>query len=280
MIIVKTKQELELLRRNLASNVGFVPTMGALHDGHLSLVAASKQQTGFTVASIFVNPTQFNDPKDYDNYPIDTVADLEKLKQAGCDLVFLPSREEIYRDIEEDPTYIHDFGHLERVYEGAYRPGHFRGVGQVVHLLFEAVRPTMAFFGEKDFQQLQVIKTLVKKLNLPIDIKGLPTIRETDGLAMSSRNRRLSSEERSESIMLFEALTFARENITHLSPDSIKHEVQKRFEHSSILRLEYFDIIDSEKFIPLTAISDTSLPHAIIAAYAGKVRLIDNLALH
>lgn len=280
MIIVKTKQELELLRRNLASNVGFVPTMGALHDGHLSLVAASKQQTAFTVTSIFVNPTQFNDPKDYDNYPIDTVADLEKLKQAGCDLVFLPSREEIYRDIEEDPTYIHDFGHLERVYEGAYRPGHFRGVGQVVHLLFEAVRPTMAFFGEKDFQQLQVIKTLVKKLNLPIDIKGLPTIRETDGLAMSSRNRRLSSEERSESIMLFEALTFARENITHLSPDSIKHEVQKRFEHSSILRLEYFDIIDSEKFIPLTAISDTSLPHAIIAAYAGKVRLIDNLALH
>lgn len=280
MIIVKTKQELELLRRNLASNVGFVPTMGALHDGHLSLVAASKQQTAFTVTSIFVNPTQFNDPKDYDNYPIDTVADLEKLKQAGCDLVFLPSREEIYRDIEEDPTYIHDFGHLERVYEGAYRPGHFRGVGQVVHLLFEAVRPTMAFFGEKDFQQLQVIKTLVKKLNLPIDIKGLPTIRETDGLAMSSRNRRLSSEERSESIMLFEALTFARENITHLSPDSIKYEVQKLFEHSSVLRLEYFDIIDSEKFIPLTAISDTSLPHAIIAAYAGKVRLIDNLALH
>jgi pantoate--beta-alanine ligase len=280
MIIVKTKQELQLLRSNLNTSLGFVPTMGALHDGHLSLIAASKEQTGFTVASIFVNPTQFNDPKDYDNYPIDTNADLEKLERAGCDLVFLPSRNEIYLGVEDDPMYLHDFGQLEQVLEGAYRPGHFRGVGQVVHLLFEAVKPNVAFFGEKDFQQLQVIKKLVSLLHLPIEIKGLPTIREEDGLAMSSRNRRLSFDERKASAMLYEALTFAKDNLKAQSPAAIKNEVQARFERSAIMKLEYFDIIDAEKFIPITSAVDTSLPHAVIAAYAGNVRLIDNLALY
>lgn len=278
MKIAKTKAELQRILQEQNQNIGFVPTMGALHNGHLSLVAASKERNLYTVASIFVNPTQFNDPKDYEKYPIDTVADLDKLSSTGCNLVFLPTRDEVYSD-QNDPKYLHDFEHLERAYEGAYRPGHFRGVGQVVHLLFEAVRPDVAFFGEKDFQQLQVIRALVKKMGADIEIVGLPTVREEDGLAMSSRNRRLNPAQREQSVMLYRALKMAKEQLAEESVSAIKARVEELFEQAPELRLEYFDIIDPERFESLDSLDECAHPHAVIAAYAGEVRLIDNMAL-
>lgn len=196
MKIAKNRQELSNCL-NSEAPIGFVPTMGALHDGHLSLVQESKSRGLFTVASIFVNPTQFNDPKDFEKYPIDTDADLKKLESVGCDIVFLPDPEDIY-STDEEKQYVHDFGDVETRFEGAFRPGHFKGVGQVVHILFDLVKPNVAFFGQKDFQQLQVIKQLVGQENLPIEIVGMPTVREDDGLAMSSRNRRLNKGQRSE----------------------------------------------------------------------------------
>eukprot|EP00933_Yihiella_yeosuensis_P045607 TRINITY_DN41001_c0_g1_i1.p1 TRINITY_DN41001_c0_g1~~TRINITY_DN41001_c0_g1_i1.p1 ORF type:complete len:280 (+),score=24.17 TRINITY_DN41001_c0_g1_i1:544-1383(+) len=278
MNIAKTKTELRRMLEETSQDVGFVPTMGALHDGHLSLVEASKQRGLYTVASIFVNPTQFNDPKDYEKYPVDTETDLDKLRSVGCDLVFLPSREEIY-DGQDDAHYLHAFGHLEDAFEGAYRPGHFRGVGQVVHLLFEAVQPQVAFFGEKDFQQLQVIRALVKKMKADIEIVGLPTVREADGLAMSSRNRRLNDEQRKQSVVLHRALLLAKENLGKQEIGQIKAEVESLFDASSELRLEYFDIIDPDRFEPISTSTSCEHPHAVVAAYAGEVRLIDNMAL-
>lgn len=258
--------------------VGFVPTMGALHDGHISLVRASKERGLFTVASIFVNPTQFNDPADFEKYPIDTETDLAKLRSAGCDLVFLPKRGEIYASDQDDSRYIHDFGALEQRLEGAFRPGHFRGVGQVVHILFDAVEPDVAFFGEKDFQQLQVIRKLVEILARPIEIVGIPTVREADGLAMSSRNRRLDPQQRESSTLLFESLEFARKAIQTMSLDKIREEVSTRFTRSETLDLEYFDIIDPATFLPRKD-KNEGVCHAVIAAYCGEVRLIDNMLL-
>jgi pantoate--beta-alanine ligase len=200
------------------------------------------------------------------------------LESVGCDLAFLPSREEIYGR-QHDPKYLHDFGHLEHAFEGAYRPGHFRGVGQVVHLLFEAVHPMVAFFGEKDFQQLQVIRALVKKMEANIEIVGLPTIREADGLAMSSRNRRLNEVQREQSVALYRSLVLAKERFGQQGVAQIKAEVDGLFEAASELRLEYFDIIDPERFEPVESKETCSHPHAVIAAYAGEVRLIDNMAL-
>lgn len=277
MKIAKNRQELSVCLHTQAQ-IGFVPTMGALHEGHLSLVQESKNHGLFTVASIFVNPTQFNDPRDFEKYPIDTEADLEKLTSADCDVVFMPHRDDIYaaRDHEK---YVHDFGDLETRYEGAFRPGHFRGVGQVVHILFELVKPQVAFFGQKDFQQLQVIKRLVDQEQLPIEIVGMPTIREADGLAMSSRNRRLNTEQRGASTLLYQALSFAKENIENQQFEAIRKHVAEMFKHSAKMELEYFDIIDPNRFVPAEKFEDSRHFHAIISAYAGDIRLIDNMQL-
>ena len=277
MKIAKNRQELSNCLNSEAA-IGFVPTMGALHEGHLSLVKESKDRGLTTVASIFVNPTQFNDPKDFEKYPIDAEADLEKLESVGCDVVFLPPREEIYL-AEENKNYIHDFGALETRFEGAFRPGHFKGVGQVVHILFELVKPNVAFFGQKDFQQLQVIKRLVEQEKLPIEIVGMPTIRETDGLAMSSRNRRLTASQRSAAVLLFEALNFAKTNVRIESFDAIRKHASSLFAHSPELELEYFDIIHPENFIPADKFNEEAQFHAVISAYAGEIRLIDNMQL-
>lgn len=277
MFIAKTKQEIDQFTPR-DRKVGFVPTMGALHEGHASLVTASKLDGHFTVASIFVNPTQFNDPKDFEKYPVDTERDLEAVEAAGCDLVFLPTRSEIYPSGTDLERYIHDFGALENRLEGAFRPGHFRGVGQVVHILFEAVRPDVAYFGEKDFQQLQVIKQLVKQLNSAIEIKGMPTVREPDGLAMSSRNRRLTPTQRTASTLLYQALSRAAQVLVEQGVDAAREQVKRSFEGNAHLRLEYFDIIDPVTFLPRKE-GDSGTHHAVIAAYAGDVRLIDNLRL-
>lgn len=252
--------------------------MGALHDGHISLIKASVNRGLYTVASIFVNPTQFNNPEDFAKYPIDTDADLDKLRLAGCDLVFLPTKEEMYPTETPNEKYLHDFGKLETTIEGAYRPGHFKGVGQVVHILFEAVNPDVAFFGEKDFQQVQVIRSLAKQIEHKVQIEAMPTVREADGLAMSSRNRRLNSEERSEALALYKALTFAAQNAAKLSAAEIKAEVDKIFSTSHIMKLEYFEIINPDDFEVIEG-KIQSPAHAVIAAYAGEIRLIDNMKL-
>jgi pantoate--beta-alanine ligase len=277
MYIARTITE---LKNHLAQakNIGFVPTMGALHDGHISLIQESVNRNLHTVASIFVNPTQFNNAADFEKYPIDTEADLKKLETAGCDLVFLPTTAELYPSEKADQKYIHDFGKLETTIEGAYRPGHFKGVGQIVHILFECVNPKTAFFGEKDFQQLQVIKHLVKLIGADIEIVGMPTIRESDGLAMSSRNRRLSDENRAASVLLYKALTFAKANIQKMKPSQIKAEVQAIFSQDQWMDLEYFEILNPSDFELVEEINPTNA-HAVIAAYAGDIRLIDNLKL-
>lgn len=276
MIIVKTGKQLK--NHTDGKQVGFVPTMGALHEGHLSLVAESRNRGLFTVVSIFVNPTQFNNPEDLAKYPRDTEADLHKLRAAGCDLVFLPEPEEIYPPGTDQKRYIHDFGHLEHVFEGHFRPGHFRGVGQVVHILFEIVRPELAFFGEKDFQQLQVIKRLVALMDAPIEIVGMPTVREHDGLAMSSRNRRLSPEARQAASVLYTALEFARKNIRVLPPDRIRAEAEHLFNRAGV-KLEYFEIIDEDSFCKAENTDSAKNLRGIVAAYAGGIRLIDNMRL-
>ena len=277
MKIAKNREELSNCL-NSETQIGFIPTMGALHDGHLSLVNESKVRGLTTVASIFVNPTQFNDPKDFEKYPINTEADLEKLKSVGCEVVFLPDRQEIYPEGSED-FYVHDFGDLETRFEGAFRPGHFKGVGQVVHTLFDLVKPSTAFFGQKDFQQLQVIKRLVQQENMQIEIVGMPTIRESDGLAMSSRNRRLNESQRLESTLLCRALTYSKKGLKEQPLDHIRQEVQKMFTDSAELKLEYFDIIYSDQFIPADRFREDKTYHAVISAYAGEIRLIDNMQL-
>lgn len=277
MYIAQTIKELKTYLAEV-KNIGFVPTMGALHDGHISLIRESVNRKLFTVASIFVNPTQFNNAADFEKYPIDTEADLKKLEVAGCDLVFLPSKSELYPSENANQKYIHDFGKLETTIEGAYRPGHFKGVGQIVHILFECVNPKMAFFGEKDFQQLQVIKHLVKIIGVDIEIVGMPTIRESDGLAMSSRNRRLNEDYRAASVLLYKALTFAKAKINRLKPSEIKTHVQHMFDEDQWMELEYFEILNPSDFELITNNKPTSA-HAVIAAYAGDIRLIDNLKL-
>jgi pantoate--beta-alanine ligase len=278
MEIARTKDELRLALADRGA-IGFVPTMGALHQGHLSLVRASVDNELFTVASIFVNPTQFNNPSDLEKYPVDTENDLQLLEKAGCHVVFLPSKEVIYPPNQDPERYIHSFGALEERFEGAFRPGHFRGVGQVVHILFELVQPKKAYFGEKDFQQLAVIRRLVREVGLPIEIVGMPTIRESDGLAMSSRNRRLTHQQREEASVLFQALQHARNGIDNLTIDEISASVAGMIADCESMRLEYFGIIDPETFEQITLWEEGRAAQAVIAAYAGEIRLIDNLRL-
>jgi len=277
MEIAYNKKELSALLKN-RENIGLVPTMGALHVGHVSLIEESVRRKLFTVASIFVNPTQFNNASDFEKYPIDTEADLEKLKKAGCDLVFLPKKEELYLKGKGQEKYIHDFGKLDSTIEGEYRPGHFVGVGQVVHILFECIKPSVAFFGQKDFQQLQVIKLLNQKINAGIDVVGMPTIRESDGLAMSSRNRRLNPEQREAASLIFKALSFAKAKHGDLTSGELKEAVTQLFDTERLLELEYFEIINPYDFEPINGrIQEPA--HAVIAAFAGEVRLIDNYHL-
>lgn len=277
---------MEIARTKIALNeflsdkqhIGFVPTMGALHEGHLSLIQESVKRKLFTVASIFVNPTQFNNAADFEKYPIDTEADLDKLKRAGCELVFLPSKEELYPNGKTHSKYLHDFGKLETTIEGAYRPGHFTGVGQVVHMFFDCVKPSTAFFGQKDFQQLQVIRLLNDKIGSGIEIVGMPTVRENDGLAMSSRNRRLNPEQRQASTLLYKALTEAKEMASLETAMHIKNHVKDLFQKNDLTELEYFEIINPNDFEPIEG-NLTHPSQAVIAAYVGEIRLIDNLEL-
>ncbi|HBX52147.1 MAG: pantoate--beta-alanine ligase [Bacteroidetes bacterium RIFOXYA12_FULL_35_11] len=255
--------------------IGFVPTMGALHEGHLSLVRKAKEECNIVVVSIFVNPIQFNKPEDLKNYPRTIDNDLLMLEKENCDLVFTPSEAEMYPKTE---TLSFDFGALDKVMEGAFRPGHFIGVAIVVKKLFEIIQQDKAYFGEKDFQQLQIIKELVRQLNIPVEIIGCPIIREKDGLAMSSRNALLDPKMRILAPEIYKSLQNAALMERSCTPQILKEIVINEI-NATGLRVEYFEISNPQTLLPISdwkAITDAI---GCIAVQAGKVRLIDNIKL-
>ena len=263
-------------QREMGKKIGFAPTMGALHQGHLSLYKAAKKENDEVISSIFVNPTQFNNPDDFQKYPKTLEKDIELLEKAGVDAVYVPNVEEMYPDGLNSKKY--DFDGLENEMEGKYRPGHFDGVGTIVEELFRQVQPHNAYFGEKDYQQLAIIKKMVEKTKLPVKIHGVPTLREEDGLAMSSRNVRLTETQRKEATIIYETLTKVKEWFKVISLEEIKQKVTDIFRNSNF-ELEYFVIADEEMLKEANAIDENKEYRAFIVAYAGDVRLIDNMHL-
>ena len=263
-------------QREMGKKIGFAPTMGALHQGHLSLYKAAKKENDEVISSIFVNPTQFNNPDDFQKYPKTLKKDIELLEKAGVDAVYVPNVEEMYPDGLNSKKY--DFDGLENEMEGKYRPGHFDGVGTIVEELFRQVQPHNAYFGEKDYQQLAIIKKMVEKTKLPVKIHGVPTLREEDGLAMSSRNVRLTETQRKEATIIYETLEKVKEWFKVISVEEIKLRVLEIFRNSNF-ELEYFVIADEETLKEANAIDEDKEYRAFIVAYADTVRLIDNMHL-
>lgn len=277
MQVLHTKNELiSLIDRfkKEGKSIGFVPTMGALHEGHLSLVKESKKNSDITVVSIFVNPTQFNDPEDLKRYPRTLDKDVELLEKTGCDIAFAPSVEEIY---PEPDTRKFDFGYLESVMEGAKRPGHFNGVGQVVSRLFDIVRPDKAFFGMKDFQQVAIIKQMVKQLNSPVRIIPCPIVREENGLARSSRNTLLDEEHRKNAPHIYATLKKAREMASSMGVSELKKWMTDEINRNPYLKTEYVEIVDDTTLKITEDWKEPGTKVACVAVYAGKIRLIDNI---
>ncbi|HLO58563.1 MAG TPA: pantoate--beta-alanine ligase [Bacteroidales bacterium] len=260
--------------RESGKTIGFVPTMGALHNGHISLVQRSKKENDITIASIFVNPTQFNDKDDLKRYPRMPEKDSAMLEAAGCDIVFIPDEKQVY---PEPDTRIFDFGGLEKVMEGKHRPGHFNGVAQVVTRLFDMVKPHRAYFGIKDFQQLVIIRYVVKTLHYPVEIVACPIIREPDGLAMSSRNMLLSADERKTALILSKSLFEARELKSNHDPVEIVSHVTDKINATPGIDLEYFEIVNGSTLLPVSAWEGEDNITGCIAARVGKIRLIDNI---
>jgi pantoate--beta-alanine ligase len=265
----------QLLQKN--QDLGFVPTMGALHQGHLDLVAKSKASMDLTLVSIFVNPTQFNRPEDFQNYPITLAADLAALEAAAVDFVFVPTVETLY---PQPCSLSFDFGDLEHVLEGAFRPGHFNGVGLVVSKLFHLLKPHRAFFGQKDLQQVAVIKRLVQDLSFDLEIEVVPTRRESDGLAMSSRNLRLQPEERQQALLLYTQLQQAKTSLLAGMPwEDVKTKIEQAFAEAKNCELEYAALVHPETFEIFDTFTPSGARSICIAAYVGPVRLIDNLPI-
>lgn len=271
--IKELKQDLARERQD-GKRIGFVPTMGALHAGHLSLVGRCRAENDVCVVSVFVNPTQFNDKHDLESYPRTLDKDCVLLEQAGCDYVFAPSVEEMY---PEPDTRTFDFGTVSEVMEGARRPGHFNGVAQIVSKLFYAVEPDNAYFGEKDFQQIAVIRAMVKQLHIPVQIHACPIVREADGLALSSRNTRLTPEQRQKAPLiartLKESATFAPEKSV---PEVIDYVV-RTINAEPDMQVEYYEIVDGQTLRAIRDWSETDDPVGCITVYCGAVRLIDNI---
>lgn len=271
------------LQNNLAklktgASLGFIPTMGALHKGHLSLINRAKLENDFIVVSIFINPTQFDNKQDLLKYPRTLKKDLALLESVDCDFVFAPSAQEIYNDNIGVSQF--DFDGLEFEMEGKHRSGHFNGVGTIVKKLFEIVKPTRAYFGEKDFQQLQIIKKLVQTNKIPVQIIGCEIYRENDGLAMSSRNTRLTKVQRNEATFIYKTLNETKEKFSNNSITEVIKWIENEFEKNAILELEYFEIANIKTLKSAKRKSSKSNYRAFIAAFAGDVRLIDNIALN
>ena len=262
--------------RAKGKSVGFVPTMGALHNGHISLINKAKHENDIVVASIFVNPTQFNNPDDLKKYPRTIEADKQLLEKNGSDVLFFPSVEEIYP--EKDNT-VFDLGGLDTLMEGKFRPGHFNGVAMVVKRLFQIVQPNNAYFGEKDFQQLAIIRYMVKSEKLPVNIIGCPTLRETSGLAMSSRNTRLTGEEKAEAAAIYKALAEARENSNKHLPAKVIDLFQNNISQNPVFKFEYFEIVDSETLLPVEEFNSKRKAVGCVALWIRDVRLIDNMLI-
>lgn len=255
---------------------GFVPTMGALHEGHLSLIRKAKSENDFVICSVFVNPTQFNNPEDLEKYPRTIEEDILLLQSAGCDAVFIPSVTEMYPDYPDETSLVTvPLAPLNTVMEGAFRPGHFEGVVNVVYRFFDLIRPQKAYFGLKDFQQVAIIKHMVNYLELPVEIIACPTERELSGLAKSSRNQRLSDEQRVEATYLYKALQLGKKLSSDHLPDDVKEKMREYLDMTSI-RTEYISIVHPENLSELHS-EWVSGSICCIAAYCGDVRLIDNL---
>ncbi len=257
--------------------IGLVPTMGALHKGHISLIEASKKENSVTVTTIYVNPTQFNNPSDLQKYPRTLERDLEMLEKAGCDVVFCPGDAEMY---EEKPTLKFDFGNLDKVMEGKFRPGHFSGVALVVGKLFNIAEADRAYFGQKDWQQVSIISRMVAELKFNLVVCSVPIVRDSDGLAMSSRNLRLSPKERLQASVLYQSLLMAKKGLNDGLPlETVKKAVKSLVEEQQDVKLEYFELADRKNLMPVNTVDSGTQAIICIAAYAGEVRLIDNMFL-
>lgn len=271
--IKELRCELDALRKE-GKTVGLVPTMGALHEGHASLVRRAVDENDVVVVSDFVNPTQFNDNNDLLKYPRTLEADCELLEKEGADFVFAPSVEEVY---PEPDTRQFSYAPLDTVMEGKYRPGHFNGVCQIVSKLFMMVEPDCAYFGEKDFQQLAIIREMVKSLEMPIMIVGCPIVRESDGLALSSRNARLSEEQRKQALNISKTLFKSQEYATTHSVAETQQFVEKAIANSEGLELEYFELVDGTTLQKISNWEETNYAVGCITVFCGEVRLIDNI---
>lgn len=267
-----------LLPFRKGKKIGFVPTMGALHKGHLSLVKQALAENECVVVSVFVNPTQFDNKADLEKYPRDLEADVKFLSQLeGTLFVFAPDASNLYNGLVMSKKY--NFGNLEHEMEGKHRKGHFDGVGTVVNLLFRAVAPNQAYFGEKDFQQLQIIKKLVAIEKLPLRIVSCPIVREPNGLAMSSRNKRLTEQQVTEAVLINKTLSEVKEKFSTLSIPALNKLVMERFLKNTSLELEYFEIANEQTLKTAKRKHKSSTYRAFIAVYAGQIRLIDNMRL-
>jgi len=273
--IKSVQQKLSSFKKG--TTIGFVPTMGALHKGHLSLIEQARKENDIVVVSIFVNPTQFDKQEDLINYPKTIDQDLSLLKSVFCDIVFAPSSQEIYADNVKSQSF--NFDGLEHQMEGKFRTGHFDGVGTIVKRLFEIVRPNKAYFGEKDFQQLQIIKKMVEKHHIPVKIIACDIYREDDGLAMSSRNARLTLEHRKAAPFIYKTLKKAKIKFGTENALNIVKWVENEFKNQPLLELEYFEIANEETLKTIEAKSLNQKYRAFIAVFAGKIRLIDNISL-
>ncbi len=280
MVTFQSPEELRKYIDNLkkeGKTVGFVPTMGALHEGHLSLMRKAKEENDVLVVSIFVNPIQFNNREDLEAYPRTLDRDKEQLETVQCDILFAPTEKEMY---PEPVTEKYDFGTLEKVMEGAFRPGHFNGVAIVVKRLFHMVQPHRAYFGEKDFQQLAIIRKLVETEKIPVEIVPCPIVREQNGLAMSSRNQRLTPEQREKAAFIYQMLQLAKKRKEDICPNPLRQMIINYFDARPEFKLEYFEIADEKTLEPVTAWGKTEHVRAFVAAWIGNVRLIDNIRLN
>ena len=275
---IYTIREFLDLKHRKGQSIGLVPTMGALHEGHLSLVRSSVKENAITVCSVYVNPAQFNNVEDLKKYPNTREEDLLKLKGEACNVVWLPKDKEMYPD---SAKIRFNFGALEETMEGRFRTGHFNGVALIVAKLFNIIRPTVAYFGQKDLQQFVIINQLARELRFDLNLKCLPVVREPDGLAMSSRNLRLNKMEREQAVIFFKALSAAKEALTHgASVAEAREHVSAMFGNQQGAVLEYFEIVDKESLKPLRELMDPDKVALCIAGHVGQIRLIDNMFLN
>jgi len=280
MVVVKSVNELKKQvgrLRDEHKSIGFVPTMGALHQGHLQLVSRCVAENNACVVSLFINPTQFNDKNDFNRYPRTLENDIALLASVGCAIVFAPSAEEMYTPSEMETVFDFDFGGLDEVMEGIFRPGHFNGVVQVVSKLFSMVTPDRAYFGEKDFQQLAIIRRMVQVMNFPIEIVGCPIVREKSGLALSSRNALLSEQERTTAAVIYRTLSESKQLMHEKTVAETKAWVIDRLNAIDGLKVEYYEIVNGNSLQSITDWSDADYVVGCVTVYCGKVRLIDNI---